>query len=132
MQAEFYKFSKRKNSTAVPSGSGLEVELTLKNGTSILQPTFLLSADIAEYNYCHFNGRYYWINDITSVRNGLWEVQCRVDVLASWKSEIMETSAFVQYSTSDNDQNITDSRNAVKIDKHKRDKCKRKRGYYIR
>lgn len=118
MQAEFYKFSKRKNSTAVPTGSGLEVELTLKNGTSILQPTFLLSADISEYNYCHFNDRYYWINDITSVRNGLWEVQCRVDVLASWKSEILETSAFVQYSSSDNDQNITDSRNAVKIDKH--------------
>lgn len=113
MQAEFYKFSKRKNSTAVPSGSGLEVELTLKNGTSILQPTFLLSADISEYNYCHFNDRYYWINDIMSVRNGLWEVQCRVDVLASWKSEIMESSAFVSYSSNDINQMVKDNRNVL-------------------
>ena len=113
MQAEFYKFSKRKNSTAVPTGSGLEVELTLKNGTSILQPTFLLSANVSEYNYCHFNGRYYWINDITSVRNGLWEVQCRVDVLASWKNEILETSAFVSYSSNDNNQMVKDNRNVL-------------------
>lgn len=113
MQAEFYKFSKRKNSTAVPTGSGLEVELTLKNGTSILQPTFLLSTDISEYNYCHFNSRYFWINDITSVRNGLWEVQCRVDVLASWKKEILETSAFVSYSSNDNNQLVKDNRNVL-------------------
>jgi hypothetical protein len=113
MQAEFYKFSKRKNSTAVPVGSGLEVELTLKNGASILQPTFFLSTNVSGYNYCNFNGRYYWINDITSVRNGLWEVQCRVDVLASWKSEILETSAFVSYSSNDNNQMVKDNRNVL-------------------
>lgn len=113
MQAEFYKTSKRKNSTAVPTGSGLEVELSLKNGTSILQPTFLLSADISEYNYCHFNARYYWINEITSVRNGLWEVQCRVDVLATWKSEIMETSAFVSYASNDINHMVKDNRNVL-------------------
>lgn len=113
MQAIFYKFSKRKNSTAVPNGQGYERNLTLKNGSSIITPTFLVAGESFNYNYCSFNGRYYWITDITSVRNELWEVQCRVDVLASWKNEILNSKAFVKYSSSDTNQNIKDGRNVV-------------------
>ena len=116
MQAVFYSFSKRKNSTALPSGAGETFEITLKNGCSFLSPTFLLSAETFSYNYCNFNGRYYWVTDIVSVRNNLFEVQCSVDVLASWKNDIMATSAFVEYSSSDNDQSIKDSRNITTVD----------------
>lgn len=113
MQAIFYKFSKRKNSTAVPDGQGNERNLTLKNGSSIITPTFLVAGESFDYNYCSFNGRYYWITDITSVRNELWEVQCRVDALASWKNDILNSKGFVKYSSSDNNQNIKDGRNVV-------------------
>lgn len=113
MQAIFYKFSKRKNSTAVPDGHGNERNLTVKNGSSIITPTFLVTGESFDYNYCSFNGRYYWITDITSVRNELWEVQCRVDVLASWKNEILNSKGFIKYSSSDNNQNIKDGRNVV-------------------
>lgn len=113
MQTIFYKFSKRKNSTAVPDGQGNERNLTLKNGSSIITPTFLVAGESFDYNYCSFNGRYYWITDITSVRNELWEVQCRVDVLASWKNDILNSKGFVKYSSSDNNQNIKDGRNVV-------------------
>lgn len=113
MQAIFYNFSKRKNSTAVPDGQGSERNLTLKNGSSIITPTFLVAGESFDYNYCGFNGRYYWITDITSVRNELWEVQCRVDVLASWKNEILNSKGFVKYSSSDTNQNIKDGRNVV-------------------
>lgn len=113
MQAIFYKFSKRKNSMAVPDGQGNERNLTIKNGSSIITPTFLVAGESFDYNYCSFNGRYYWITDITSVRNELWEVQCRVDVLASWKTEILNSKGFVKYSSSDNNQNIKDGRNVV-------------------
>ena len=113
MQAIFYKFSKRKNSTAVPNGQGYERNLTIKNGSSIITPTFLVAGESFDYNYCIFNGRYYWITNITSVRNELWEVQCRVDVLASWKNDILNSKGFVKYSSSDNNQNIKDGRNVV-------------------
>ena len=113
MQAIFYNFSKRKNSTAVPNGQGNERNLTIKNGSSIITPTFLVAGESFDYNYCSFNGRYYWITDITSVRNELWEVQCRVDVLSSWKNEILNSKGFVKYSSSDNNQNIKDGRNVV-------------------
>lgn len=116
MQAVFYTFSKRKNSTALPSGAGESFDITLKNGCSFLSPTFLLSVETFSYNYCRFNGRYYWVTDITSVRNNLFEVQCSVDVLASWKNDIIETNAFVEYSSSDNMQSIKDSRNITTTD----------------
>ena len=113
MQAVFYNFTKRLNSTAIPADDGERLEITLKNGVSLLSPIFLLSSDDFGYNYCKFNDRYYWVNDIVAVRNGLYEVQCTVDVLATWKAEILSSNAFVQYSASDTNQNIKDARNVV-------------------
>ena len=68
MQAIFYSFSKRKNSTAIPTDAGTEIEIKLKNGCSFLSPVFLLQSESFEYNYCKFNERFYWVNDIVSVR----------------------------------------------------------------
>ena len=48
-------------------------------------------------NYCYipdFN-RYYYIEDIISVRNNLWQLIMRVDVLMSWKKEIYQQKGFV-------------------------------------
>lgn len=112
MRAVFYSFSKRRNSTAAPA-EGTELEITLKNGCSFLSPIFLLNSDSFQFNYCSFDGRFYWVNDIVSLRNNLFEVHCNVDVLASWKSEILQTRGFVAYSSSDYNSNITDARNKV-------------------
>ncbi|MBR3599318.1 MAG: hypothetical protein IKL53_05490 [Lachnospiraceae bacterium] len=38
-------------------------------------------------------GRYYFINDVVSVRNGLWEVHGHVDVLMSFSTGIKGCSA---------------------------------------
>lgn len=115
--ATFYNFSKRRNSTQVVSGDGWETPVDLKSTTSLLRPVFLVAADSVNYNYVEYNGRYYWIEDIRSVRNGIWSVECSVDVLATYKSDILNTTAFVCYSSSDNNQLITDTRNAVEISK---------------
>lgn len=48
-------------------------------------------------NYVHipdFN-RYYFINDITSVRQNLWRLSLHVDVLMSYAKEIKNTNAFI-------------------------------------
>ena len=64
----------------------------LKEDTSILNPVVLIEIeDPAEYNYTYipeFN-RYYFINDIVSVRNGIWRISMTVDVLMSFKSSIL-------------------------------------------
>lgn len=117
MQATFYSFSKRKNSTAVPTDAGTELEIKLKNGCSFLSPVFLLQAETFAYNYCKFNERLYWVNEVISVRDNLFEVRCSVDVLASWKDAITATTAMVEYSASDTNQSINDPRNVVTVEK---------------
>lgn len=117
MQATFYSFSKRKNSTAVPTDAGTELEIKLKNGCSFLSPVFLLQDETFSYNYCKFSERFYWVNEIISVRDNLFEVRCSVDVLASWKDAITASTAMVEYSASDTNQSINDPRNVVTVEK---------------
>ena len=48
-------------------------------------------------NYCYipeFN-RYYYIEDIVSINNNLWQLILKVDVLMSWKKEIYQQKGFV-------------------------------------
>lgn len=98
--ANFYTFSKRKNSTLQPTGTGTQIDVNLKSGTSLLSPTFLLNiSGRPTYNYVSFEGRYYFITDIISVRNDLWEIQCTVDALATWKTDIGSTTAVILYAT---------------------------------
>lgn len=121
VSAKFYTFSKRKNSTKQPTTlTPTNYDVVLKSGTSLISPTFLLNiSSRPSFNYLEFEGRYYFINDIISVRNDLWEIQCSVDALASWKSTIGSTSAIIMYSTKGNTEtrdSIVDTRIPVDSD----------------
>lgn len=69
----------------------------LKDGTSIENPIILLTNynDIHDFNYMYIVEweRYYFITDIVSVRNGLWEIHAHVDVLMSFATEIKACTA---------------------------------------
>ena len=111
--ATFYKISKRHNSTLQPSGSGTVIDVQLKNGSDIIAPVFLLSlASLPDYSMMVFEGRTYFITGISSVRDNLWEISAEVDVLATYKTNILATTAFIEYSTNGN-TNIIDSRLAI-------------------
>lgn len=104
-----YNFSKRINSTKVPEG-GVELSATLKGGSSIINPSLLISTDNDKYNMFKFGSRYYWITDMTWVRDDLLQITGEVDALASWKSDINATTAFVSYSSSSYDALLVDGR----------------------
>lgn len=67
---------------------------TLKQECSIINPVIMVEIDNpSSFNYMYipsFN-RYYYITDIVSVRNGLWRISGRVDVLMSFSGELMNT-----------------------------------------
>lgn len=71
---------------------------TLKDGTSLIDPVILIeSASVPVCNYAiigAFN-RKYFVKDIKSVRNNLWEISMHVDVLDSYASEIRSTNAII-------------------------------------
>lgn len=107
----FKDFSKRENSTKVPTDStGEKRNVVLKENTDILNPTFLLSNVDFAVNFVKWNNRYYKVTNITVNSMGMYELSCKVDVLASWKSSILATTAYVEYSSSDYNVNIRDSR----------------------
>lgn len=81
---------------------GLTFSVTLKEGTSILRPVLYLSstsqAPLTGYNYMYIAdfGRYYFIDDVKSVRNDRWEVSAHVDVLETYKNAIKNNTAVIR------------------------------------
>lgn len=110
-------FQKRKNSTKQPSGTA-DASLTayLKDGTSLSQPVFVIQSNEFEYNYAQFEGIYYYIDDIVSLKNNLIEIHASKDVLATYKSYIQASSAYVLYYTHNNTE-ISDKRLSAKTTK---------------
>ena len=65
----------------------------------------------ALYNYCSFESRYYWIDDIVYKTNDIQEVYCHLDPLATYKSAITGTAGYVQYGDSTHwNQYVDDAR----------------------
>lgn len=102
-------FNKRKNSTKRPSG-GHKRNVVLLDDVSLYNPVF--QSEYWDYNdnYCYWANRYYYVTDVVTLRQNLFEVHCDIDPLATWKEDIMNTSAFVTFSTSSFDIGIPDYR----------------------
>lgn len=99
----FGKSNKKVNSTLQPS-MGSSVACTLKKGTSNENPVFELQGSIDwSWNvcYCATFGKYYFITDIT-YRESVYEISCSCDYLASYKTEILASNAYVERTNFDN------------------------------
>lgn len=69
----------------------------LKDNTSVENPVILVrnTANISSYNYMYIPDfhRYYYIEEIVSVQNGLWELHGHVDVLQTYGNAIKGLTA---------------------------------------
>ncbi len=95
MIATFYNLSKRQDSTKVPTGSGTDIAVNLKNGADFDNPVFEMSTDVTGYNYMLWNGHYYFITGRRYLYNNYYEISCTIDALGSYRSEIMSSSQYV-------------------------------------
>lgn len=109
MEVTLYNFSKRNNSTKVPTDTGTVKDVKLKDRCDRINPSFFL-ADAAGYTYLKAWGWYYFITNVAYDINGAQYVDCLIDVLGTWKESIKATSAFVEYSTSNYDTWVNDPR----------------------
>lgn len=100
MNATFYKFSKKANSTLRPDSGGTSKTCELKEGTSELFPVFILKqgTDMG-YNYVYVPAfhRYYWVTDCVNDHKFVY-YYCRVDVLASYYNDFKDTFQYVSRS----------------------------------
>lgn len=95
MKITMYTFSKKVNSTAIPSG-GIDYQVFLKDNCSVTSPVIELqgvSSDITKYNYAYIPDfkRYYRVTDWSAVK-GIWIASLSVDALASFRGGILSST----------------------------------------
>lgn len=75
---------------------------SLKDETSVTNPVVIMELENPTgFNYAYIPefGRYYFIDDIVSVRTGLWKISMKVDVLESFKNNIRGIPVILSDST---------------------------------
>lgn len=112
---KLYTFSKRDNSTKRPaSTAGTEFSCVLKSGSGIMRPAlafdFGIANDPSHYNYAYIPtfDRYYFIEEWYFDR-ALWTATLKVDVLATYKTEIGNSSLYILRAAGANNENIIDT-----------------------
>lgn len=86
---------------------------TLREESSIIDPVITMQGiesclTTANYAYIPEFGRYYFINNIEAVKNGLWRVSMHVDVLYSFAEEILTNSAIIERNENEYDLKLND------------------------
>ena len=113
-KVNLYTLDKRDNSTKQPTGTPVAYDCILKDGCSILTPAIKLDLGLASdpsvYNYAYIPafGRYYFIED-WFFTDRLWIANMRVDVLATYKTQIGGSSLYVMRAAGASDGNIIDT-----------------------
>lgn len=92
------------------------ISITLKDSSSITNMSIRLKLNNnPDFNYAHiplFN-RYYFVTDIRSIRNNIWEISLTVDVLMSYKDAIYEQIGFIDRNEYDYNDDIIDKKRVI-------------------
>ena len=116
MNVYLYNNTKRINSTKAAPTALDTLTCTLKDNCSFINPVLRIkAATLPTFNYFQFEGRYYWLTDLVSLANQLWEIHGTIDALTTYRNHIFNTSAFVLYDSTPNTQ-LPDTRLGIETD----------------
>ena len=114
-----YRFTKRENSTKLPTANDQPIIYSCRlndSESSLLNPVLKLSAANAQTNLLNRNyvyipefGRYYYIDDWRYDGDGCWSALCRIDPLASWKTQIIGSGGYTSRVQGYKDPYLVDS-----------------------
>lgn len=95
MNCNFYSISDDRNKINKTLGTPTTKTITFLDSVDLLHPIIKLSAFPAEKNYCYIPAlnRYYFIDSVEIVRNGLFVVRLSIDVLYTYKTQIETSTA---------------------------------------
>lgn len=102
MELRLYSFSKKHNSTKQLLNDAAPVatftDFDLKQNTDLDNPTFLIDDTFRDVNYAYLVdiGRFYFINKYRLGNRYIYEIECEVDALATYKTYILAYTAFVE------------------------------------
>lgn len=111
----FSSVYKKRNSTLRPSG-GSVINCVLKAPTTTEEPVFEISVNYADTVYVIWGSKYYFVEEVRYLTNDIVEVYCKIDALATYKDQILQTTQLVERSASVNNPHITDTLNCPTLE----------------
>ena len=111
---ELYNIAKGPNSTKLPTGgSSQSFQCVCRDESSIINPIIELQGDVSVirmYNYAYIADwrRYYRISDIVAGLGQIVRLYLQIDVLATYRSQILASTQYVVRSASDFNGDIVD------------------------
>ena len=109
-------YKNNNNNKVVNKGYKLEtykvLNGTFRDSVNILNPVFQIENDeVPECNYCYIADfrRYYYIDTITCIRTGLYEIECSVDVLYTYKDSILNSEQYISRQENEYNELLQDS-----------------------
>lgn len=105
----YYNESQENKLNKVLTNKGTRTILFL-NSVDFLRPIITVKTLPADTNYCYIEslGRYYFIENIRNLKNDLFELSLKCDVLMTYKDDIEESKAIITESTNEINANNAD------------------------
>lgn len=108
MEITVYNTTSEPNAINKTLGTGTQISGTVRDPgeISVTDPVVLIAAGVdPSINYCYISdfGRYYYCT-VRSIREGLSELTCHVDVLMSYQSDILSLQAIAERAQTDGDR----------------------------
>ena len=113
MNITFYRNNSEYNTIKKDIQELLSFTGTLRSDSSIIDPIITVEVTsnvVPTINYCYISEfeRYYFVNNITAIRNYLWEFSMHVDVLMTYADAILENYAIIQRNANEFDLLLND------------------------
>lgn len=113
MTITFYNNASERNAVTKDLTEIATLSGALREESSIIDPKITIASltnSIKDINYAYIPdfGRYYFINEIVSVRNGVWRISMHVDVLMTYAEGIRNNSAIIQRNENEYDLKLND------------------------
>lgn len=112
MEIILYQNNSEKNKIGKSLAEIATLNGNLKEETSITSPSILIEYDTPTgFNYCYvkeFN-RYYYVNDVIVERANLMRLRLAVDVLESFKDDILKQNVIIQTNETNNSKYLPDA-----------------------
>lgn len=112
MNIQFFTNLSEKNAVNKNITQLFDFNGTLREESSVIDPVITVTGltNLPSINYAYIPefGRYYFITNIKCVRNNYFQVSMHVDVLMTYKSQILANSAIIERNEIEYDLKIND------------------------
>lgn len=89
----FYQYSGDSRVLSKTLSNPLTKNINIRTDIDIYNPLMILQDFDLAYNYMLWDNRYYFVNDARYTANKIWQLQCHIDVLMTYKDKILQSTA---------------------------------------